>query len=72
MAARIRKGHEQDHEQNGFAPKPPTPCFEFNCTLSPLASLCVVDTLFKLVNQNLVVTQVLGYNVDIAVMISVL
>ena len=50
------KRHEQDCERNGFAPKPHTPCFEIDCILSPLASLCVIDTFLKLINQILVVT----------------
>jgi hypothetical protein len=30
----LGKGHEQDHEQNGFTPKPYTACLEFDYILS--------------------------------------
>ena len=50
------KRHEQDQEQNGFVSKPHTPCFELDCILSSLASLCVVDPFLELINQILVVT----------------
>ena len=52
------KRHEQDQEQNGFVSKPHTPCFELDCLLSSLASLCVVDPFLELINQILVATQV--------------
>ena len=56
--AQIWKGSRTDHERNGFATKPHTPCLELNCILSPLAALYVVDTFFKIINQILVATQV--------------
>ena len=45
------KRHKLDHEQNGFAPKPHTPGLEVDCSISPLASLYVLDTFFKLINH---------------------
>jgi len=49
---------EQDHEQNGFAPRQHTTCLELDYILSPFASLCLVDAFLKIITQILAVTQV--------------